>query len=67
MDKDLKISDDLKFDTRLINKNVRDGLIDEKEYEKHLSALPDEEQKANFLEVFEEEENFAEDLTFTSG
>ncbi len=33
--------EDLKFDTRLINRNIRRGIIDQVEYEAHLAELPD--------------------------
>ena len=33
--------EDLKFDKRLINRNIRRGTLDQTEYEAHLAELPD--------------------------
>jgi hypothetical protein len=66
MEKDLKIEEELKFDTRILRKNLRENLISKKDYEKHLSSLPDESGNVGYIEVYEEEPAFGEDLTFTS-
>jgi len=73
MKKEQKISERLKFDNRLVERYMRDGEVDRKEYEKYLKGLPDEVSKTRYVEVFEEEEDTEDEstknevLTFTSG
>ena len=38
--------DKTEFDVRIIERNVKRGLITRKDYEKHLKGLPDSESKA---------------------
>jgi len=63
------ISEDLKFDRRLVETNIRDGFVDKKDYEKHLKSLPDSASNVDYVEVFEEETEDTSvdenDLTFT--
>lgn len=40
-----------KFDTRTMERFLRDGRISEEEYQKHLDALPDVSEKAVPVEV----------------
>lgn len=46
-----------KFDTRLINWNVKRGVITEKEYQDHLKSLPDLSGQARPMEVNLDDEN----------
>ena len=39
------------FDTRLADRNLREGFITREEYEKHLAGLPDMEHETVSLEV----------------
>ena len=41
----MHIDEDKKFDTRNIAKNVKDGIITQKDYEIYLSKLPDVSDK----------------------
>lgn len=64
-------SDIMKFDLRLVEREIREGKVDPKDYEAYLKKLPDDGQNAEYVEVFEEpvpEEatpHRADDLTFT--
>jgi hypothetical protein len=40
-----------KFDSRLINWNIKRGVITEKEYQEYLKTLPDSSDKARPMEV----------------
>lgn len=64
------------YDTRLLEKNLRDGLIDRKEYDAHLKKLADDESNAEYIEIVDETtadtdaenesgKNSPERLTFT--
>ncbi len=64
------------FDKRLTKQALRRGLLDQKEYEAHLKKLPDDDPKAEYIEIVDEttadvdSENGAdrdteENLTFT--
>jgi len=48
----MKSYDELRFDVRLIEKNIKSGVITPKELEQHLDSLPD---------VFENSETLGED------
>lgn len=71
MKKDQKISEALRFDMRLIERSIRNGMLDKKDYENFLKTLPDESSKSRYIEVYEEkiedDSALAESLTFTSG
>lgn len=42
---------DTRFDKRLIERNLRKGIITQAEYEKHVNSLPDVEHKSTKLNV----------------
>ncbi|MBT3182174.1 MAG: hypothetical protein HN337_06690 [Deltaproteobacteria bacterium] len=73
MKNETNISEEVKFDNRLIKRLIREGKIDKQEYETYLKGLPDEENNVNYIDVYEEkpiEEPTplaTEALTFTSG
>ncbi len=64
------------YDTRILEQNLRKGLIDLKEYEAYLKKLSDDENNAEYIEIVdettadtdagsEEEPKNPEQLTFT--
>jgi hypothetical protein len=49
--------EDLRFwDVRTVDRRVRRGLVTRKDYEKHLKSLPDVADKAQPIELAEEEQ-----------
>jgi hypothetical protein len=42
------------FDTRIVERNVRLGIVDEKQYEEHLKNLADDENNAEYIEIVDE-------------
>lgn len=65
--KDQKISEGLKFDTRLVVKNYYSDIVQKTDIEKHLKGLKDESDNIKLIEVYEEEKPVDEGLTFISG
>ena len=68
--KETKEREELHFDVRLIEYQKRVGKLDPKEYEAYLKHLPDDEERATYIEVFEEPatdeaSSTPEALTFT--
>lgn len=66
-----KHQDEKQYDLRVVERRLRHGQLDSKEYEAYLKALPDDEAKADWVEVYEEpplEEltPHIDELTFTS-
>ena len=47
----MKITDDLLMDTRLVDRNIKKGLVERDAYEKHLADLPDRADIAAVLEI----------------
>lgn len=47
-------SNDQKYDLRILDLMIRRGEIDPKEYETHLKKLPNDESRAEYIEVGEE-------------
>ena len=47
----MKITDDLLMDTRLVDRNIKNGLVEQAAYQKHLDDLPDLVETAAVLEV----------------
>jgi len=47
------IPNESKFDTRTINHNIRDGRINDSDYQKYLKSLPDDSDNATQLEIEE--------------
>lgn|GEM_PF-1991987 len=43
-----------KFDLRTIERLLREGTIEKKEYEEFLKKLPDDESNADYTDVYEE-------------
>ena len=44
-------TDERKFDTRLIERTIREGNMDQKLYDQFLKALPDSETEAEYIEI----------------
>jgi len=67
--KEITEQSDFKYDKRLLDRYLRIGRVDKKDYEAYLKKLPDDESKGEYMEVFEEESDMptpqANDLTFT--
>ena len=57
----MHIDENKKFDKRNANRNILDGLMTQKDYEIHLSKLPDVSEK-----VFNPEESIADSKDFES-
>jgi len=49
---------DMRFDRRIVERNIQKGRITEKEYQKHLDSLPDVEKKGEVVDL--EQPLFAE-------
>lgn len=41
--------EDLKYDTRLVRRNIKDGRLDQEDYDRHLKSLPDAQSNAESL------------------
>ena len=48
------IPNESKFDVRTIDNKLRNGKIDEADYQEYLKSLPDESDNAAFLEIDED-------------
>ena len=46
-----KVDEFLRFDKRIIERNLRGGIVSEKDYEKHLKSLPDLTEKAEWVPI----------------
>ena len=46
-----KSLDDQKFDTRLVNWNLKRGVISESDFNRHLESLPDSSENAQKIEI----------------
>lgn len=42
------------YDTRLIERNLRKGRLDPKDYEAYLKKLPDDSNRCEYMEITEE-------------
>lgn len=65
-----KTQDEKQFDLRVVEWRMGHGQLDPKEYEAHLKGLPDDEARAEWIEVYEEPPAdeltpHADELTFT--
>lgn len=65
-----KESNEMKYDVRTIERRLRKGELDAKEYEAFLKHLPNDEARVTYIEVYEEAPAdeptpHAEELTFT--
>jgi hypothetical protein len=52
--KEEKAWDAMRFDVRLTERALRSGKLDPKDYEANLKKLPDDEARAEYIEVYEE-------------
>jgi len=70
MKKELKIGERLKFDKRLVEQNIKHGMVTKGDYDKAINDLPDESDNIQYIEVYEEkvQDEMDDDniLTFTS-
>lgn len=44
-----RFNDEFVFDSRIVQRNIRDGRIERNEYEKHVAELPDLEDQSETL------------------
>lgn len=69
--KELMESKEVKFDVRLIERELREGKISRKDYEAYLNGLADDESRGTLIEIpregDEEPAQAEEGLTFTHG
>ena len=49
-----KNKEDLDYDVRIVDRNIREGTVSKKDYDKYIKGLPDVEEKGEPL-VFEDE------------
>jgi hypothetical protein len=67
--KETKETQEREFDLRLIERKLRVGKLDPKEYEAYLKRLPNDEERGEYIEVYEEPSAEADakagKLTFT--
>lgn len=54
--------EDFLYDVRIAERNIKDGSLSKKEYEKHLKDLPDVEEKGEPLIIEEDEVLVEEEL-----
>lgn len=52
----MSLNQDLLFDIRVLERNLRKGLLDKAAFEKHLSSLKDMEENADFVDYTAEPE-----------
>lgn len=65
-----RMQEDVKFDLRTLEMKMRRGDVTREEYEAFLKKIPNDESKAEYIEVFEEKTGdeltpHVERLTFT--
>ena len=53
-------SNEYLFDHRIVEKNIRKGLITRKQYEDHLKSLSDVENNAEYVSLEDEDEETTE-------
>lgn len=51
----MKSKDDFLYDVRIINRNIRDGVVSKKDYDKYLDNLPDVEDNSEPLIIEDDE------------
>ncbi len=51
----MKNKDDFLYDVRIINRNIRDGEVSKKDYDKYLDNLPDVEDNSEPLIIEDDE------------
>ena len=47
----MKIAEQFHMDTRLVDRNIRQGIVQKSDYEAHLANLPDVADSAEALEI----------------
>jgi hypothetical protein len=52
----MKNKEDFLYDVRVAHRHIKEGVITKKEYDKHLSGLPDVEDKSEPLIIEDEDE-----------
>ena len=52
----MKKREDFLYDVRIANRNIREGLISKKDYDKHISGLPDVGSNSEPLVIEDENE-----------
>ncbi len=52
----MKNKEDFLYDVRIVNRNIRDGAVSKKEYDKYIESLPDVEDKSEPLIIDDEPE-----------
>ncbi len=51
----MKNKEDFLYDVRIINRNIRDGVVSKKDYDKYLDNLPDVEDNSEPLIIEDDE------------
>ncbi len=54
--------DEFLYDVRIAERNIQEGKLSKKDYEKHLASLPDVEEKGEPLVIEEDEVSSEEEL-----
>lgn len=54
--------DEFLYDVRIVERNILEGKLSKKDYEKHLASLPDVEEKGEPLVIEEDEVSSEEEL-----
>lgn len=52
----MKNKEDFLYDVRIVNRNIRDGAVSRKDYDKHIESLPDMEYNSEPLIIDDEPE-----------
>jgi len=52
----MKNKEDFLYDVRIVNRNIRDGAVSKKDYDKYIESLPDVEDKSEPLIIDDEPE-----------
>ncbi len=52
----MKKREEFLYDVRIANRNIREGLITKKDYDKHISGLPDVEGNSEPIVIEDENE-----------
>lgn len=55
----MKNREDFLYDVRIINRNIRDGVVSKKDYDKYLDGLPDVEANSEPLIIEDETETLS--------
>ncbi len=55
----MKNKEDFLYDVRIVNRNIRDGAVSKKDYDKHIESLPDMEYNSEPLIIDDEPETLS--------